>query len=168
MMYQSYMKIKRYFLLSVVLLLLLGTALTIGLVGSRRIMLDLIKEQARSLLSVVASTQENLIFAEARLEDEFIDKLIGVCTYLETRQARSDINGIKESFGFNSIVVYDANTRDKLLAAGTPASVPERIFEQAEQLSIEYFTFANRKLMRFVYILAQHIYQIELPADDIQ
>ena len=168
MTYRSHMKIKRYFLLSIVLLLLLGTALTIGLVSSRRIMLDLIKEQARSLLSVVASTQENLIFAEARLEDEFIDKLIGVCAYLETRLDRSSVEGIRESFGFNSIVVYDANTKKRLIAAGRPVSIAERIFEQNEPISFEIFTLANRKLMRFVYVFEQRIYQIELPADDIQ
>ena len=168
MMYQSHMKIKRYFLLSIVLLLLLGTALTIGLVSSRRIMLDLIKEQARSLLSVVASTQENLIFAEARLEDEFIDKLIGVCAYLETHRAQSDIEGIRESFDFNSIIIYDARTKKMLVTSGTPAGIAERIFEQSEPISFEYFTLAKRRLMRFVYVFAQRIYQIELPADDIQ
>jgi signal transduction histidine kinase len=162
------MKIKRYFLLTIVLLLLLGSALTIGLVGSRRIMLDLIKEQARSLLSVVASTQENLIFAEARLEDEFIDKLIGVCHYMNRRVTRGDIEDLRESFGFNSITVFDAKTRKQLTVAGTPVTVPEHIFEQTEPISLEYFDYANRKLMRFVYLFAERIYQIELPAEEIQ
>jgi signal transduction histidine kinase len=162
------MKLKRYFLLTIVLLLLLGTFLTIGLISSRRIMLDLIKEQARSLLSVVASTQENLIFAEARLEDEFIDKLIGVCSYIETRLIRKEVEGIRQSFGFSSIVVFDAKTKKRIVTAGTPINIPERIFVQNEPISFEYFDFASRKLMRFVYVLAQRIYQIELPADEIQ
>lgn len=162
------MKLKRYFLLTIVLLLLLGTFLTIGLVSGRRIMLDLIKEQARSVLSVIASTQENLIFAEARLEDEFIDKLIGVCGYIETRLTGSEVEGIRQSFGFSSVVVFDAKTKKRLITAGAPINIPERIFVQNEPISFEYVDFGNKRLMRFVYVLAQRIYQIELPADEIQ
>ncbi len=162
------MKIKRYFLLSIVLLLLLGTFLTIGLISSRRAMLDLIKEQARSLLSVVASTQENLIFAEARLEDEFIDKLIGICEYIDKRLVRGELDAVRYSFDLNSIVVFDSRTQERLAVAGAPSAVPERIFSQTEPIFFEYFDVGNRRIMRFAYILGQRIYQIELPADEIQ
>jgi signal transduction histidine kinase len=162
------MKIKRYFLLTVVLLLLLGTFLTIGLISSRRAMLDLIKEQARSLLSVVASTQENLIFAEARLEDEFIDKLIGICDYIEKRLTKSELDAVRYSFNLSSIVVFDSRTKAKIVTVGTPVDIPDRIFTQSEPIFFEYLDVGNRRLMRFVYVVAQRIYQIELPADEIQ
>ena len=162
------MNIKRYFLLAIVLLLLLGTFLTIGLISSRRAMLDLIKEQARSLLSVVASTQENLIFAEARLEDEFIDRLIGVCSFVESRLSKEDVEIVRQSFGLRSLVVFDSRTRKRILASGSPIAVRETIFEQDEPIFFEYFDVGNRKLMRFIYVTAQRIYQIEVPADEIQ
>jgi len=162
------MNIKRYFLLAIVLLLLLGTFLTIGLISSRRSMLDLIKEQARSLLSVVASTQENLIFAEARLEDEFIDKLIGACSFIESRLTNENVETVRQSFNFKSLVVFDGWTHRRIFTSGTPIEIRESIFEQDEPIFFEYFDFGNRKLMRFIYVTAQRIYQIEVPADEIQ
>jgi PAS domain S-box-containing protein len=161
------MKIKRYFLIAVVLLVLLGTFLTISLISSRRSMLDLIEVQARSLLSVVVSTQENLIFAEARLEDQFIDKLIGVCNFLESRLATGATEDIRRDFGLNSILVFDTATRKKVIGAGAPIKISDRIFSQNEPVSFEYFEFGNRQFMRFVYVMARHVYQIELPADEI-
>lgn len=165
---QLIMKLKRYFPVIIILLLILGMFLTIGLISSRRIMLDLIKEQARSFLSVVASTQENLIFAEARLEDEFIDKLIGACNSLEADLNRSRMEDIRQSFGFGSILVFDRTTEKRILTSGSPVKVREGIFQQDEPISFEYFDFGNKNLMRFVYVLAQRIYQIEAPADEIQ
>jgi len=162
------MKIRRYFLLTIVLLLLLGTFLTIGLVSGRRVMLDLIKEQARSLLSVVASTQENLIFAEARLEDEFIDKLIGTCSFIESKFTSGDVEAIRQSFNFKSLVIFDGRTRKRIFTSGTPIEIHEGIFEQDEPIFFEYFDFGNKKLMRFIYVIAERIYQIEVPADEIQ
>jgi nitrogen-specific signal transduction histidine kinase len=162
------MRIKRYFLIAVVLLVLLGTFLTIGLISGRRAMLDLIKEQARSLLSVVASTQENLIFAEARLEDQFIDKLIGVCNFLEPRLAAGTVEDIRQDFGLNSVLVFDSKTKERIVGAGVPIKISDRISTQNEPVSFEYFDFGNKQYMRFVYIMAHHIYQIELPADEIR
>jgi signal transduction histidine kinase len=161
-------KVKRYFLLAVILLLLLGVSLTIGLISSRRIMLDLIKEQARSFLSVVASTQENLIFAEARLEDEYIEKLIGACHFLDARLSENAVHHIQQSFDFSSVVVFDRKTRRRLAGAGTPIDIPDGIFDQTNPISFGYFDFGNKKLMRFVYIVAQRVYQIEAPAEEIQ
>jgi PAS domain S-box-containing protein len=161
------MRINRYFLLGVVLLLLLGTFLAISVFSSRRVMLDLMKEQARSLLSVVASTQENLIFAEARLEDGFIDKLIGVCNYIDRHAAEDNIEGIRQSFGFSSILVFDASTKKRIRSAGIPIKISERISTQSEPISFEYFDYGNKKFMRFVYVISRRIYQIELPADEI-
>ena len=162
------MKIKRYFLLALILLLLLGISLTIGLISSRRIMLDLIKEQARSFLSVVASTQENLIFAEARLEDEYIEKLIGACNLVDSRLSESTVGSVRQSFDFSSIVVFDRKTRKRLAGSGTPIEIHSGIFEQSNPISFEYFDFGHKKLMRFVYVVAQRIYQIEAPAEEIQ
>lgn len=161
-------KVKRYFLLAVILLLLLGISLTIGVVSSRRIMLDLIKEQARSFLSVVASTQENLIFAEARLEDEYIEKLIGACHFLDSRLNANTVRSVQQSFDFSSIVVFERESRKRLAGSGTPVNIPDDIFLQTNPISFDYFDFGNKKLMRFVYVVAQRVYQIEAPAEEIQ
>ena len=72
------MKPKQYFLSAIILLVILGIFLTLGIVNSRRNMMELIKEQARSFLSIVASTQENSIFAEGEYEDEIIEKGTGL------------------------------------------------------------------------------------------
>ncbi|MDH4210174.1 MAG: ATP-binding protein [candidate division WOR-3 bacterium] len=159
---------KRYFLLAIILLLLLGTFLTLGLISGRRIMLDLIKEQARSFLSVIASTQENLIFAEARLEDELINKLIGACSALDADLTTTNTANVRLSFGFRSVAVFSRSTRKMIMASGTPFLISDRIFEQAEPISFEYFDVGNETLMRFVYVITERIYQIELPAEGIK
>jgi len=162
------MKMKRYFLLAIILVLLLGTFLAFGLIGGRRIMLDLIKEQARSFLSVVASTQENLIFAEARLEDEFIDKLMSACSVLDSDFSKTTAAGVRQSFGFRSIAVFNRNTRSRILSSGTPVQISNEMFEQSEPISFEYFDVGSETFMRFVYVVAERIYQIELSADEIR
>ncbi|UCD06317.1 MAG: GHKL domain-containing protein [candidate division WOR-3 bacterium] len=159
---------RRYLLLGIILLVLLGTFLGFGLFAGRRIMLDLIKEQARSFLSVIASTQENMIFAEARLEDELIDKMLGVCSALEANLTRSNTTNIRQSFGFHSIAVFNKKTRQTILGSGAPFLVSDEIFEQKEPISFMYFDVANETFMRFVYVVAERIYQIELSAEVIK
>ncbi|MBE0432022.1 GHKL domain-containing protein [candidate division WOR-3 bacterium] len=160
--------IRRYSVLAIILLLLLGTFLAVGLVSGRRIMLDLIKEQARSFLSVVASTQENLIFAEARLEDEYIDRLIGACNTLDGDLTRRSIDNVRNSFGFHSVVVFDRRTRTRTIASGAPVRVSSDVLDQQMPISFEYFDLGNRMMMRFVYVLTERVYQVELSADEIQ
>lgn len=158
---------KRYFLLAIILVLLLGTFLAFGLIGGRRIMLDLIKEQARSFLSVVASTQENLIFAEVRLEDEFIDKLMSACSVLDSDLTKTTAADVRQSFGFRSIAVFNRNTRSRILSSGTPVQISNEMFEQSEPISFEYFDVGSETFMRFVYVVAERIYHIELSAEGI-
>ncbi len=160
-------KMKRYFLLAIILLLLLGTFLAFGLISGRRVMLDLIKEQARSFLSIVASTQENLIFAEARVEDELIHKLISACNVLNSDLRRANAENVRHSFGFTSIVIFNRVTKKTVLISGAPVMVSDELFEQREPISFEYFDFGNATLMRFVYVISQRIFQIEVPADEI-
>jgi signal transduction histidine kinase len=161
-------KIKRYFLLAVILLLILSAFLIVGLISGRRIMLDLIKEQARSFLSVVASTQENLIFAEARLEDEFMDKLISACGVLDADLTRTNIENVRQGFGWSSIAVFSRRTRSRLFVSGTPVQISPDLFTQSDPISFEYFDFGNKTFMRFIYVVAERIFQIELPADEIR
>lgn len=159
---------KRYFLLAIILVLLLGTFLAFGLISGRRIMLDLIKEQARSFLSVVATTQENLIFAEARLEDEFIDKLMSACNVLDSDLTKTSAANVRQSFGFRSIAVFNRSTKSGILYSGTPVQISNEIYEQSEPISFEYFDVGNEIFMRFVYVVAERIYQIELSAAEIR
>jgi len=162
------MKISRYFLLAVILLLILSAFLAVGLISGRRAMLDLIKEQARSFLSVVASTQENLIFAETRLEDEFIHKLISACSILDADLAKKNVENVRQGFGFSSIAVFARGTGARLVISGTPVQINPDILKQREPISFEYFDFGNKALMRFVYVAAERIFQIELPANEIR
>ncbi len=162
------MRIRRYFLLGTILLLILGVFLGAGLMGGRRIMLGLMKEQARSFLSVVASTQENLIFAEARLEDELIDKLIGACTLLHSSLTKRDADNVRQSFGLHSIAVFDRIAGRKILVSGAPVEIGPDVFTQAEPISFSYFDFGGRTMMRFTYVLPDHSFQVELSADDIR
>lgn len=160
--------IRRYSVLAVILLVLLGTFLAISLIGGRRIMLDLINEQARSFLTVVASTHENLIFAEARLEDEYIDRVIGACNTLEADPTRRTVDNVRNSFGFHSIVIFDRRTGSRLISSGTPVRAGDEIPGQEGPISLDYFDLGNRMMMRFVYVLARRVYQVELSADEIQ
>lgn len=161
-------KVKRYFSLAIILLLILSAFLAVGLISGRRVMLDLIKDQARSFLSVVALTQENLIFAEARLEDEFIHKLISACNVLDSDLSRSNVENVRQGFGFSSIAVFARRTEERLAVSGTPVGISPNLFNQREPISFEYFDFGNKTLMRFVYVVAERVFQIELPADEVR
>ncbi|UCD20391.1 MAG: GHKL domain-containing protein [candidate division WOR-3 bacterium] len=168
--YDAYMgtKTRRYFPLAVILLLILSAFLAVGLVSGRRTMLDLMKEQARAFLSVVALTQENLIFAEARLEDEFIHRIISACNVLDADLTRSNVENVRQGFGFSSIAVFARKTEKRLVVSGTPVGMSTEIFTQRDPISFEYIDFGNKTLMRFVYVVAERVFQIELPADEIR
>lgn len=160
--------IRRYSVLAAMLLALLGTFLAVSLLSSRRIMLDLIEEQARSFLAVVASTHENMIFAEARLEDEYIERVIGACNILEADLNRRAADNVRTSFGFSSIAVYDRATGSKLISSGAAVRAQPEIPAGAGPISLEYFDLGNRMMMRLGYVLPSRVYQVELSADEIQ
>jgi signal transduction histidine kinase len=163
------MKPRRYFLLAIILLVILGIFLTLGIMNSRRIMLDLIKEEARSFLTIVASTQENTIFAEGRFEDTNIEKLIHVCNYIESVNFdKSVLEKIRQHFDIHSIVVFNAETGKKIVTSGSPYKIIDDIFTREEMIFYEYFTVAAKKYFRFVYRTESKIFQVEMSAEDIE
>ncbi len=131
-------------------------------------MLGLMEDQARSFLSVIASTQENLIFAEARLEDELIDKLIGACTLLHSGLTKNNADNVRQSFGLHSIAVFDRIARKQIIVSGAPVEIESAVFTQADPISFSYFDFGGRTMMRFIYILPDRSFQVELSADEIR
>ncbi len=163
------MRPRRYFLLAVILLVILGIFLTFGIVNSRRIMMDFIKEEARSFLSIVASTQENSIFAEGKYEDEIIEKLINICNYLETVDLHENVfEKIRQSFNINSIVLFDTKTKKTIVTSGHSLEISDNIFKRKEVVFFEYFTIGHKKHMRFLYRIKNWVYQIEISAEEIQ
>lgn len=162
------MKRKRYFLLAVILLVILGIFLTLGILNSRRIMMDLIKEEARSFLTIVASTQENSIFAEGQFEDAILEKLINVCDYLGTGPvSKTMLEKVRQNFALHSIVIFDTQTKEIDIMSGNPFDIVEDIFTREESAFFEYFIIANKKYVRFVYDTQNRIYQIEISAEEI-
>ncbi len=161
------MKPRRYFLLAIILLVILGIFLTLGIINSRRMMMDLIKEEGRSLLAIVASTQENLIFAEGKYEDEIIEKLINICNYLETTEiSERMLEKVRQSFNISSIVV----TREQkmLLRVGHPFGLADTVIKGTDRIFYEYFTIGQAKYLRFVYRIEHKVYQIEISAEEIR
>lgn len=161
------MKPRSYFLLAIILLVILGVFLTLGIINSRRIMMELIREEGRSLLSIVASTQENLIFAEGEYEDEIIEKLVNICNYLEmTEITERMLERVMQSFGISSIVV----TRDQrvLVRAGYPFGVSDTVVKGADRIFYEYFTIGQTKYLRFSYRIEHKVYHIEISAEEIK
>ncbi len=163
------MKSRRYILIAIILLIILGIFMTLGIVNSRREMMHLIKEEARSFLSVVASTQENAIFAEGKYEDEIIDKLISVCHYLEaTGINKTTLSKIRQSFRLNSVTIFDIYTKKMMFSSGNPLEISSSAFAAKEKIFYEYFNIGQKKHMRFVYKTQKNIFQIEISAEEVQ
>lgn len=165
------MKIRRYLMIGMLLLVLLGAFLTISIMNSRQAMMQLIKEQARSFLSIVASTQENSIFAEGKYEDAIREQLIHVCNYLETKKLTvQELDRIRQNFRINSIILLNNNTLKPLISSGTPLKPleKEKRLDKEERVFFEYFTIGSAKYMRFLFEVQDRVYQIEISAEDIQ
>jgi signal transduction histidine kinase len=163
------MRIRRYFLLAIILLLILGIFLSIGIVNSRRVMMELIKEEARSFLSIIATMQENSIFAEGTFEDEIVDRLISICRFIEAEgKGSAVITRMQQSFGLTAVAVINVQTRKLQARAGTALKGFDDLLENTEQLYYDFFTIGKTKHMRFVYTVDGFMYYIELPADEIQ
>jgi PAS domain S-box-containing protein len=143
--------------------------MTLGIMNSRREMMNLIKEEARSFISIVASTQENSIFAEGKYEDEIIDKLISICDYLETTNlSTTALNKISQSFQLNSIAIFDLETTKIIISSGNPLQIMKNAFNAKEKLIYDYFNVGSKKNLRFVYKTQRKLYQIEISAEEIQ
>lgn len=163
------MKKKRYILTAAILLIILGIFMSLGIMNSRREMMNLIKEEARSLLLIVASTQENSIFAEGKYEDEIIDKLISICHYLETTDLnKNTINKISQNFRLNSIAVFSIKTKKMILSSGNPMQILNEVFEAHEKIVYDYYNIGQKKNLNFIYKTQRHLYQIEISAEEIQ
>ncbi len=161
------MKPRRYFLLAIILLVILGVFLMLGIINSRRIMMELIREEGRSLLSIVASTQENLIFAEGKYEDEIIEKLVNICNYLEMTEINERmLERVMQSFDISSIVV----TREQqvLIRAGYPLGASDTVVTGVDRIFYEYFTIGQTKYLRFSYRIEHKVYHIEISAEEIK
>ncbi len=129
--------------------------------------MELIKEEGRSLLSIVASTQENLIFAEGKYEDEIIEKLVNICNYLETTEVNERmLERVRQSFNISSIVI----TREQgmLLRVGYPFGISDTVVKGTDRIFYEYFTIGQTKYLRFIYRIEHKVYQIEISAEEIR
>ena len=163
------MRQARYLLVAVILVVILGLFLIMGTVSSRGVMLDLIKDEARSFLSLVSLVQENSIFAEAKLEDQIIDRCVDAVNYLDdTGIDPARLEKIRQSFDFSSIVVFSKSGRAILARSGNPLSVTDSVLRTEENVFYRYFSFRNDKYIRFIYKLNQRVFQIELSAGEIQ
>lgn len=163
------MRTRRYFLLAIILLLILGVFLGLGIINSRRMMMKLIKDEARSFLSIIASTQENAIFAEGKFEDEIIDKLIDICSFLEAEgRSSAAVARMQQSFNLSSVEIVDVRSGKTVARAGHTLRGTEELFEEIDQLYYGYFTVGNKRFMHFMYRISGHLYQIELSAEEIQ
>jgi len=165
------MKTRRYLMIGMLLLVLLGAFLTLSIMNSRRVMMQLIKEQARSFLSVVASTQENSIFAEGKYEDAIREQLINICNYLETKQLTvQELERVRQNFHINSIILFNKNTLRTIISSGTPLKplAKEKKLDKEERVFFEYFTIGSARYMRFLFQAHDRLYQLEISAEDIQ
>jgi PAS domain S-box-containing protein len=163
------MKQTRYVLTAIILTVILGLFLIFSTIASRRTMLDLIKDEARSMLSLVSLVQENSIFSEAKLEDQVIDKLINVVSYCEeTGLGRTKLDDLRHAFGLNSITVFSEQQGKLLMRSGNPFNLSDTIYRGTGNIFYEYFMVRENKYTRFIYKTNRRVYQVELSAEDIR
>ncbi len=160
---------KRYLSIALILLVILGIFVTIGIVNSRYTMMELIKDQARSFLSIVAAAQETSIFAEGTYEDEVVEKLINICNYLDASGFNAAIlEGVRKNFKLNAITITGARSGNILARSGYPLSSEQVDAGQKDKVSYDYFKVGTMKVMQFRYEIDDRIYWIELSAQNIQ
>jgi PAS domain S-box-containing protein len=156
-------------LTAIILTVILGLFLIFSTISSRRTMLDLIKDEARSMLSLVSLVQENSIFGEAKLEDQVIDKLINLVNYCEeTGLSRSKLDDLRHAFDLNSITVFGEQDGKLLMRSGTPFNLSDTVFRGTGNIFYEYFLVRENKYTRFIYKTNHRVYQMELSAEDIR
>jgi len=160
---------KRYLSIALILLVILGIFVTIGIVNSRHTMMEFIKDQARSFLSIVAAAQETSIFAEGTYEDEVVEKLINICNFLDASGLNAaTLESVRKNFKINAITVTHATSGRILARSGYPLSSEPDDSEQKDKVSYEYFNVGTMKVMHFRYEINERIYKIELSAQNIQ
>jgi signal transduction histidine kinase len=162
------MRRKRYLVLIMILIVVLGISLTWSIVNSRRTMMDLIIEEGRSFLLMVSSVQENSIFAEGTYEDAIIDQLIDICEYIDGSNITSNrLREIKETFNLESITVSDVHTGKTIVTSGTPLKTPVAAFEGEERIAFDYFMIGSRRFMEFKMKTQDRVYSIQITAEEI-
>uniref|UniRef100_A0A7V3RHE8 histidine kinase n=1 Tax=candidate division WOR-3 bacterium TaxID=2052148 RepID=A0A7V3RHE8_UNCW3 len=163
------MRARYYLPASIVLLILLGLFLTFGIISNQKAMLSFFKEEAHSILSIIALSQENSIFAEAEIEEKIVDNLVSIISYLNDTGYRKEIlNSILQNFNLSSIVVYDLNNKTIIAKSGNPYEIDYENFAGAEKIKYYYFTVLNERYIRFLYRGGQFAFQIELSAEEIK
>jgi hypothetical protein len=162
------MKQWRYLLAAAGLLVILGVLLVIGILSSRSVMLGLLKDEARSFLSLVALAQENSIFAEAKFEDETVNRIVaGIHTLEESGLGQSGMDRYLRNFGVRSIQVFSRDGESLLMKAGYPGLDTLIILPANENLNYDYVTVGKEKIIRIQLRTDRYSYQIDAPAIEI-
>lgn len=156
------MRPRFFFLGALLLLLVLGGFLVLGVLQSTRLTREVLEEEARSLLSIVALAQENSIFGEASFEEGAIDRLVGIVRYLEsTGREQATLERVRVAFTLDAIVILDARRRSVLVRCGTGVTIPDQIYDQAERLWVDYHDDQAGQVLRFAYRAGERLYYIE-------
>jgi signal transduction histidine kinase len=162
------MKQWRYLLAAAGLLVVLGVLLVAGILSTRSVMLGMLKDEARSFLSLVALAQENSIFAEAKFEDEIIGRFVaGVRTLEETGLDRTGMDRFLRDFGARSIQAFSLSGEALFKKAGYPGLDTLSRLPAGENLAYNYDAIGKEKIIRIQFRTGRYIYQIDAPATDI-
>lgn len=155
--------------MSLILLILFGVFLILSILNSQRTMLAFFEKEAHSFLRLISLSQENSIFAEAKLEDKITDNLLNIISYLnEYGYNQENLDKIKEHFDINSIVIYDPINQRLISKSGNPYELNYQTFLTDEKIKYDYFSVLNEKFIRFIYKTDKKIFQIELSAEEIR
>lgn len=159
----------RFIIVVGAVLVMLGIMLVVGILSSQKIMLALLKDEARSFLSVVALTQENSIFAEGEFEDEIIDRLIDGAHYLESvGLAAGPVDLFLQHFGVLSLLVVTPDDHRVIIHRGDVQRDATPDLPAVDNLYYEYFRLRNENCLRIVFRSNQYLYQFEYPAREIE
>lgn len=159
----------RFIIVVGAVLVMLGIMLVGGILSSQKIMLALLRDEARSFLSVVASTQENSIFAEGEFEDEIIDRLIDGAHYLESvALASGPVDLFLQHFGVLSLLVVKLDDHRVIVHRGDVQRDATADLPAADNLYYEYFRLRNENCLRVVFRSNRYLYQFEYPAREIE
>jgi signal transduction histidine kinase len=158
----------RYLLAAAALLVVLGVLLVAGILSTRRVMLGMLKDEARSFLSLVALSQENSIFAEAKFEDVIIGRFVaGVHSLEETGLDRSGMDRFLRDFGARSIQVFSHGRGTMFKKAGYPGLDTLVPLPAGENLAYRHDAIGKEKIIRIQLRTDRYTYQIESPAAEI-
>uniref|UniRef100_A0A7C4THZ4 histidine kinase n=1 Tax=candidate division WOR-3 bacterium TaxID=2052148 RepID=A0A7C4THZ4_UNCW3 len=161
---------RRYYLLLGILIITFAGTFLVLIVRSNQIsMLDLLKKEARSFLSIVALAQKNSIFAEANLEDQIVDNLINIVNSLnEIGWTKENLEKFSRNFNLNSVIVMNLFNRRVIARVGDPVELALERMGSEDKLSFHYFNFRNEKFIRFIYRIDSYLVQIELSAEEVK